>query len=717
MEDGGMNIIKRSSKISRLILIIIMLVVLLGVTAPANALSVPSVTLDFGQNVISKADAIHKISFILGEQLTGNATRRDNIVITFPEGYSIGGTVTGTIVAGPGWVTDGIGIDPEWDPNPPVLGVNFTSNPAFRTITYTLDDTNDYIGQSAEVRIQINTGITNPNTPGDYTLDVATQMTDGTDIEAAVTSAAYLIVAPYIYPLAGIVSAYNSAGILMTQSHSINTGIAAAGPGGRVEVGPGTYSEDVIANQPGQTIIGTGALGTVVINDYSGFSGGTLAITAGEYISGSKQGVTIDGITIKPGFIIPENTLVTIESSANYATITNCVVTSGVNSAITALGEDSTITNCEIITKQNGQFGIIAGITAYNVEISECTFNGNSGTGIRIDADGVSASKNMFTGLTTAVKMGGTDSTLISDNTILGNECGITLEVSGNNTIVNNVISKNSTNGIELTAGSNGNTLVNNTVVSNFITGIYADGTSTGNLLSNSIICDNGDDINGIAATNSDIGNGDAGAGNISVDPMFVNLSGDDYHLQTGSPCIDSGNNTYAITPTDFEGNPRILDGDLDLMAIVDMGADEYSPADAGLIGSINFHGVELGSYLELDTVLENTGIVPFTVENVTRTAGSELFTVISPLSPVSVLPGESVNITIRFSPVSETSSSAVFGVDVGNPLNREIDFETEGYGVIVLGGTGGIRGDVNGDGEVNVLDMTAIARIILGLE
>jgi len=52
-----------------------------------------------------------------------------------------------------------------------------------------------------------------------------------------------------------------------------------------------------------------------------------------------------------------------------------------------------------------------------------------------------------------------------------------------------------------------------------------------------------------------------------------------DFHLQSGSPCIDTGNNSAPSIPAeDFEGDNRIIDGDGDSNAVVDMGADEYHP-------------------------------------------------------------------------------------------------------------------------------------------
>jgi uncharacterized repeat protein (TIGR01451 family) len=78
-----------------------------------------------------------------------------------------------------------------------------------------------------------------------------------------------------------------------------------------------------------------------------------------------------------------------------------------------------------------------------------------------------------------------------------------------------------------------------------------------------------------------DIQFGYPGTGNIEQDPLFVNPGAGNFHLQSGSPCVDKGSNTApSIQTTDFENDARIIDGDGNSSAIVDMGADEllYEP-------------------------------------------------------------------------------------------------------------------------------------------
>ncbi|MFC1877976.1 right-handed parallel beta-helix repeat-containing protein [Thermodesulfobacteriota bacterium] len=98
---------------------------------------------------------------------------------------------------------------------------------------------------------------------------------------------------------------------------------------------------------------------------------------------------------------------------------------------------------------------------------------------------------------------------------------------------------------------------------------------------------------------------------NIDSDPIFVqdpnpgvdNVWGTeddnygDLHLQPSSPCIDSGRNAAVIGVTeDIDGDNRVVDGDGDGVATVDMGADEYlSDSNATVNGTLTLPAEAIG--------------------------------------------------------------------------------------------------------------------------
>lgn len=77
----------------------------------------------------------------------------------------------------------------------------------------------------------------------------------------------------------------------------------------------------------------------------------------------------------------------------------------------------------------------------------------------------------------------------------------------------------------------------------------------------------------------SDIQGGYSGLGELSEsidqDPLFLDPDNGDFHLQAGSPCIDTGTDDVPSLPsTDFEGDPRVVG------TMPDMGVDEFVPAE-----------------------------------------------------------------------------------------------------------------------------------------
>jgi hypothetical protein len=155
------------------------------------------------------------------------------------------------------------------------------------------------------------------------------------------------------------------------------------------------------------------------------------------------------------------------------------------------------------------------------IEIGNCVFTGNSAV-----RGGAINSRN--------------STTFIVNTTVVGNiardQGGGTYDRNGVTSVVNSIVYDNAPN--QIANGGNGQTVV----------------------------------------TYSDVQqDGYAGVeGNINEDPLFSDV---DFRLDEDSPCIDAGDNTAVMIPLydyDLDGNERILDGDGDDTAIVDMGAYEH---------------------------------------------------------------------------------------------------------------------------------------------
>ena len=251
---------RKFTKILGVGLTLALLTSLLLTAAPVAALGTPTVIFPATtDDDISRVDADYTINFTLGKDLAQN----DTITITFPSGTTVASSVIATISASPGWHAG------TWGDAVLTTPV-FTSSTTYRTVTLTIDDSGDKIGEGAMVRIAITDGITNPSTIASYALTVKTS-----DETTAVTSVAYDIKAPTISALPGIASIYNEVGVLMDQKsgdNAIVNAIAAATGIIKpvIKLSPGTYTENPNTATASTTFIATGtAAETIVKGDWT----------------------------------------------------------------------------------------------------------------------------------------------------------------------------------------------------------------------------------------------------------------------------------------------------------------------------------------------------------------------------------------------------------------------------------------------------------------
>lgn len=174
---------------------------------------------------------------------------------------------------------------------------------------------------------------------------------------------------------------------------------------------------------------------------------------------------------------------------------------------------------------------------------------------------------------------------------------GISMGNNATPSLINNLIISNTHDAINVESSSP--VIVNNTIVGNGLidsgdgirlwsnvtcTSPYC---TTGNIINNIIvhhevgISGTGvitptvdyNDIWGNTLTDYQLPGGVVtGTHNLSLDPIFVNLVNEDYHLKNNSPCVNAGDpaGVPPAPPTDIDGLPRPTDGR------VDIGADEF---------------------------------------------------------------------------------------------------------------------------------------------
>lgn len=537
---------KRICKILGVGLTIALIASLLVVASPVNALSQPSVNfvIPNADDVISKVDADYVITFNLGKDLEED----DTITIAFPYKTVVTpSSLAATISASPGWIAGVL-------KSATITSITWEANENLGTITATLGSS-DEIGETSTIQIGITGGITNPDTAGSYYLTVAT-----TDEPTAVKSAAYKIVAPKILPVPGIVSVYNSQGVLIGQSYSIAaamTDYIGTNTGYKITLAPGTYSETFNLTAESLTIAGTdGVADSIIIKptavvdimvDKATIDGVTIDCTTAGLTAGTGAAAgsfTIKNSTFKNGTV---QLNVIASGAAIPGVIENC--TFNVKSNV-ARG----IVTSDVITVKNSKFNLDTGGVAIeanntNVTLSGCTFTGASGNGFMVNGGTSTISNSTFKTLTSAIS--------VSNATVTINGC--TLESCGSSTAGGG-------DAIEVT-NSSIVTLYNNTITKSAAAN-YALDVSEGNIVKAwfNNITGNTKNINGTVDARYNWWGSTKGPASGSITPALVTTSPvvgasiSDAAIAFGTVSLDAST-TVGLSVTGLVGNvPEVLD-------------------------------------------------------------------------------------------------------------------------------------------------------------
>jgi Right handed beta helix region len=247
-------------------------------------------------------------------------------------------------------------------------------------------------------------------------------------------------------------------------------------------------------------------------------------------------------------------------------------LTNGIGGGVVCGSGTAIVTNCLIIGNSGGP-GVSSG-TVWNCIIENNTNNYGGGA-----SSSTLVNCNLTSNSTASFGIGGGAYSCILTNCILTkNSAGYQGGGAFGSTLVGCIVSDNYC-GDYGAGGTFSGTLINCTVVNN--TGGYLGGVAA-SVVENSIVYYNtnrnsGFPANGYFTNCCMIPLPSSGWNNFTNPPLFVNLADEDFHLQSNSPCINAGNNSYltnifthASLKTDFDGNPRIAGG------MVDIGAYEF---------------------------------------------------------------------------------------------------------------------------------------------
>jgi hypothetical protein len=494
---------------------------------------------------------------------------------------------------------------------------------------------------------------------------------------------------------------------------TIQAGINAATDGDTVLVANGEYHEHINFN--GKNIIVTSVNGPAVTTIDGDAGAGPVV----RFINHEGRGAMLHGFTIQDGSVTsccggPEGG--GIEISGASPVISGNIVTAndgagfgaGINVFQGAPVIDSNTVSSNVV---NAAPALGGGISVRNApqtppatQITHNVITGNEalnfGGGIYLDSAYYALVANNLIANNSANALGG----------------GIASFNAAGETILQNIITGNSATpgaGIFISQpqGFPNFKIINNTIANNlgsFSGELLTDGYDAGSQIENNIIFNvnipaltcgwgyhygppivrSNDAFSGLGASASYSGDctGMSGSsGNISVDPLFVSSS--DFHLLGGSPAIDAGDNTAPSLPAlDFDLNPRIVDGDLQGGAIIDMGAYELQPFFA--LGSPQPATVTMTNGAVSTITFQLTGNIVGTAMLSCPGAPTGVTCTFAPSSNVALMPNKAVPATMNIF-TSASTPPGTYSVTLSGTVNGIAAPQTQTITLNVTSGVG----------------------------
>jgi len=330
---------------------------------------------------------------------------------------------------------------------------------------------------------------------------------------------------------------------------------------------------DKYALQPPQNLSGGGvwcaAVSAIVTNCV--LTGNSASWYGGGVYGGTLQNCSLSG-----------NTAATSGGGAGYSTLTNCDLNGNSSTSYGGATYYGTLTNCtlENNSSYNGggaAYGTIGGCAlsgntagssgggAAYATLIDCTLNGNTAHANGGGMNQSTAYHCTVSGNSAVASGGGAGSSSLTRCT-LNNNSATYGGGAYSSTLNNSLVSYNTAS--SWGGGTSAGSVVNCTVVYNSATS-SGGGTAYGTIENSIIYYNTAPDGN--CARSSSLSYCCAtplygsGAGNLASDPQLDA----NFRLQVGSPCVDVGQNSYVNSVVDLDGNPRIVNG------VVDLGAFE----------------------------------------------------------------------------------------------------------------------------------------------